>query len=97
VKPGVQFRDLSNNASTYILQGLIEAKFITCSLEEATKLKLDSLFMPHGLGHLLGLDVHDVTVYPKTALLPGMIITIEPGVYFNNCLIDKYLNDAEKK
>jgi Xaa-Pro aminopeptidase len=33
----------------------------------------------HGIGHQLGLEVHDVT--PDGALKPGMVITIEPGVY----------------
>jgi Xaa-Pro aminopeptidase len=34
----------------------------------------------HGLGHMLGIDVHDPAVYPKV-LVPGMVFTIEPGVY----------------
>jgi len=52
--------------------------------------------MPHGLGHLIGLDVHDVSIYPETPLLPGMVITIEPGIYFNSYLINKYINDPNK-
>ena len=34
----------------------------------------------HGLGHMLGIDVHDPALYPKV-LVPGMVFTIEPGVY----------------
>ncbi len=34
----------------------------------------------HGLGHMVGIDVHDPSVYP-TVLKPGMVFTIEPGVY----------------
>ena len=34
----------------------------------------------HGLGHLMGIDVHDPAVYP-VVLKPGMVFTIEPGVY----------------
>jgi Xaa-Pro aminopeptidase len=37
---------------------------------------------PHGIGHQLGLEVHDVT--PDTPLKPGMIVTIEPGVYYQD-------------
>ena len=63
------------------------------------------LFMPHGLGHLIGLDVHDVGGYlphtPKRQSQPGlanlrtsrileenMCITIEPGCYFRDFLLD---------
>ena len=50
--------------------------------------KVSSYFMPHGLGHLVGLDVHDTSVYPPV-LQPNMIITIEPGLYFISQLLDK--------
>jgi len=97
VAPGLEFRVLSSKATTYLLEGLIEAKFITCSVQEAIARRFEYLFMPHGLGHLLGLDVHDTSIYPRTPLKTGMIITIEPGIYFNPCLIDNYSADPEKR
>ena len=35
----------------------------------------------HGLGHMLGIDVHDPTDHYPTVLKPGMVFTIEPGIY----------------
>jgi len=37
-------------------------------------------YMPHGVSHWLGLDVHDAGDYSKP-LAPGMVLTVEPGVY----------------
>ena len=57
--------------------------------------------MPHGLGHLIGLDVHDPYVYPHRLQPPqplqhGMVLTCEPGIYFVPTLINEALNDPEK-
>ena len=58
---------------------------------------LGEIFMPHGLGHFIGLDVHDVggKLYDKIndqsiILKENMVITIEPGIYFNNYLLNKH-------
>jgi len=83
-------------AKVFLLEGLIQTSFIISTIEEALEADISLLFMPHGLGHLLGLDVHDVSIYPETPLKPGMIITIEPGIYFNSYLIDKYIKDPTK-
>ena len=72
-----------------------------------------ALFFPHGLGHFLGLDVHDPGGYPKGVeridrpgirflrarriLEPGMVITIEPGCYFIPALLEPALQDAQLK
>ena len=67
--------------------------------------RIPFLFMPHGLGHFIGLDCHDVGGYlphtPKRNALPGLanvrtarvieagnMITIEPGCYFRDFLLD---------
>eukprot|EP01127_Copromyxa_protea_P023275 TRINITY_DN8679_c0_g1_i1.p1 TRINITY_DN8679_c0_g1~~TRINITY_DN8679_c0_g1_i1.p1 ORF type:complete len:445 (+),score=93.91 TRINITY_DN8679_c0_g1_i1:43-1335(+) len=96
VEPGLEFKFLSSTCSSLLICELIQAGFIvSCTVEEAIEKKLDRIFMPHGLGHLLGLDVHDTTIYPKTPLAPNMVITIEPGVYFNRFLIEQALKNPE--
>ncbi len=45
-------------------------------------------YWPHSIGHHLGLDVHDVGALGKdTPLVPGMVITIEPGLYIPTHLV----------
>src|SRR5207253_10291155 len=55
-------------------------------------------FYMHGLGHLLGIDVHDVGIYyydkQSRALEPGMVMTVEPGLYISpetNDIPEQYL------
>ncbi|HEY1890684.1 MAG TPA: Xaa-Pro dipeptidase [Steroidobacteraceae bacterium] len=60
IKAGVDWRDVQ--AQTHRLLGglLREADLTTCDSEEAVATGVTSVFMPHGIGHLLGLEVHDV-------------------------------------
>lgn len=61
-------------------------------LEAALEAKVDRTFMPHGVGHHLGLDVHDVSEagpVPRGALLPGHVVTVEPGAYLIPPLLAK--------
>jgi Xaa-Pro dipeptidase len=78
---------------------------LTGDLEEMIEGRLGYIFMPHGLGHLLGLDVHDAGGYTKGTpprimkaglknlrtgriLEKGIAITVEPGLYFRDFLLD---------
>lgn len=47
------------------LEELLKMGILTGSVEDMMKVHLGSVFMPHGLGHLLGIDVHDVGGYPE--------------------------------
>ncbi len=40
-------------------------------------------YFPHGVGHWLGMDVHDVGEY-TAEFLPGMVLTVEPGIYLTD-------------
>lgn len=47
------------------LEELVKIGILQGSVEDMLKVYLGSVFMPHGLGHLLGIDVHDVGGYPE--------------------------------
>lgn len=112
IKPGVKMEDLHMAAARIITLGLKDAGLIKGDIEELMEHNIFALFFPHGLGHFLGLDTHDVGGYPKGVdridrpgiqflrvrreLLPGMVITIEPGIYFIPALLKPALEDSEK-
>lgn len=60
VRPGRDYRDLHLECHRLLGGLLIEAGVIRCGIEEALALGLTSTFFPHGLGHLIGMQVHDV-------------------------------------
>lgn len=112
IKPGVKMEDLHLAASRVILQGLKDIGIVKGDLEEMMEHNIFALFFPHGLGHFLGLDTHDVGGYPKGVeridrpgirflrvrreLMPGMVITVEPGIYFIPALLKPALENAEQ-
>ncbi|MBO4282135.1 MAG: aminopeptidase P family protein [Bacteroidales bacterium] len=59
-KPGVRYFDVHLNAYTVIARGLTALGLMKGNPEDAAKAGAPALFMPHGLGHMLGLDVHDM-------------------------------------
>lgn len=71
-KEGATWGDLSRKARDVIAEGLLKLGIIKTK-DEVSK------YYPHGLGHHIGLDVHDRGTYQK--LKKGMVITIEPGIY----------------
>lgn len=60
VRPGVEFRDIHKLASSYLLQGLQQMRIIKGDCQEALEAGVHALFFQCGLGHMLGLDVHDM-------------------------------------
>ncbi len=60
IKPGVRFKDVHLHAAKVITTGLRELGLMKGSVNEAVNAGAHALFFPHGLGHMLGLDVHDM-------------------------------------
>lgn len=76
IKPGNKFSAVQDAIVPIIQDGLLDLKII--------KNKKDyKKFYMHSSGHWLGLDVHDVGGYKNKIFAPNMILTVEPGIYWN--------------
>ena len=98
-QPGAPWVSMHESVCETIAEGLIELGILSCTYEEALgrvvgkpgsfQGQIRNFFM-HGTGHFLGLDVHDVgggrQGDPDSSFLlePGMVLTIEPGLYFGS-------------
>lgn len=85
-KKGVKLATLHKTACKKLTKGMIELKILKGSLESNLKKETYKKYFMHGIGHLLGLDVHDITPSSsiKTTPLPtNSCITLEPGLYFD--------------
>ena len=60
VMPGVEYRDVHTSACSQIASGLNSLGLMKGDVGEAVAAGAHALFMPHGLGHMIGLDVHDM-------------------------------------
>ncbi len=60
LKPGLSFKEVHLNAAKNIVQGLKDLGIMKGDPEEAVQEGAHALFFPHGLGHMIGLDVHDM-------------------------------------
>lgn len=77
MRPGVNWADMHRLANRTILAGLLKRGYlIGGTVEEMDAVNLGAVFMPHGLGHFLGLDTHDVggylKGYPERSAIPGL-------------------------
>ncbi|KAG6463381.1 hypothetical protein O3G_MSEX013838 [Manduca sexta] len=111
-KPGVMWDEMHLTANRAMLEHLKQGGLLEGEVEDMIKAGVHGTLQPHGLGHLLGLDVHDVGGYlpacpPRPAgplarlrtarrLQPGMVLTIEPGCYFIPRLLNAAQNHPEQ-
>ncbi len=83
IRPGVTWNDVHQISVNEISKGLIELNLLKDNFENILKNELYKEFFMHRTGHWLGLDVHDVGEYENILFEPGMVITVEPGIYIN--------------
>lgn len=111
--PGVRYVDVHLACARILVEGLHSLGLVRGDIDAAVAAGAHSLFMPHGLGHQMGLDVHDMedlgerfvgydnetprSTHPSCRacrmgrrLEPGMVVTVEPGIYFIPALIAKW-------
>mgnify|MGYP002854158141 CR=1 FL=1 len=116
-RPGVTYRDVHLGASKIIVQGLKNLGLVHGDVDEMVAAGVQGLFMPHGLGHNMGLDVHDMedlgenyvgydpdqtrakqlglgSLRMARKLVPGHVITDEPGIYFIPALIEQWKREG---
>ena len=112
-KPGVAYRDVHIAAVRHMLDRLGQLGLVSGDIDEMVADGIGGLFMPHGLGHNMGLDVHDMedlgenlvgydddqsrssqlglgSLRMARRLVPGNVITDEPGIYFIPALIAQW-------
>lgn len=71
IKPGVRYRDLHLSSCRVLAQGLVELGLLTGAADSLVEAGAHALFFPHGLGHQIGLDVHDLEAFGDRIHYPG--------------------------
>lgn len=107
---GMLWEDVHENAHKVAIKGLLKAGILRGTEQELFEKRITVAFMPHGLGHYLGMDTHDTGGHanyndpdPMFKYLrvrgnvpAGAVITVEPGIYFCRFIIDPVLEDPEQ-
>jgi Xaa-Pro dipeptidase len=113
VRAGFDYKQLHLDAHLALAAVLKDAGVIKVAPETAVASGVSSAFFPHGIGHGIGLQVHEVAGFAESdrggtipkpeghpylrltrVLEPGMVVTIEPGIYFIDMLLEKLKQDG---
>ena len=92
VRPGAHVKSAHDAALRVLTAGLIDLGLLQGSLDDALENETYKPFYMHSTGHWIGLDVHDVGASKEAdgrtwrALEPGMVVTVEPGLYVHRDL-----------
>jgi len=116
LKPGITFKEVHLIASKTLFEGLKSINLVKGDPDEAISAGAHAMFFQCGLGHLMGLDVHDMenlgeqnvgytpdmikstkfglkSLRLGRKLEPGIVLTVEPGIYIIPALIDLWKAD----
>ncbi|GLS84817.1 Xaa-Pro dipeptidase [Paraferrimonas haliotis] len=116
IKPGVPYVDLHQHMHGLIADMLLQFGIANGDSESLIEQGITKAFFPHGLGHMLGLQVHDVAGFMQTesgehlnapaqhpflrctrALAESQVLTVEPGLYIIDTLLNNLSADAKLK
>lgn len=85
IRHGVQIKVVYDAAAKVLTEGLVTLGVLRGKVSKLVERKAYRPYFPHGIGHSLGLDVHDVGKLRgnnAAVLEEGMVFTVEPGLYF---------------
>lgn len=83
-RPGTTIQEVTGEVVRIMVTGLVNLEILKGDVEQLIAENVHRAFFMHGLSHWLGLDVHDVGFYGpdrSRVLEPGMVLTVEPGLY----------------
>ncbi len=111
VRAGTDYKRIHLDAHLALARILRDFELIHVAPDVAVETGVSSAFFPHGIGHGIGLQVHDVAGFAASdtggsiakpdghpylrltrVLEPGMVVTIEPGIYFIDMLLEELKN-----
>ena len=108
IRPGAAYEDLHDETHRLLAAALLELGIGRGGADALVELGVTRALFPHGLGHSLGVTVHDVGMKPRaprpenkflrntSVIEPGQVFTIEPGVYVIDALLAPLRSDPRK-
>jgi len=111
IKANVHWDNIHLHAHKVAIDGLIKIGVLKGDPQAILEARTSAAFFPHGLGHYLGLDTHDVGGNPnskdkdimfrylrlRNKIPAGSVVTVEPGLYFCEFIIKPFLEDEKHK
>jgi Xaa-Pro aminopeptidase len=88
IKPGGSKKALQAFSERLLTEGMVRLGILEGGIDQLIDAKTHKKYYPHGIGHWLGIDVHDPCPYSddtgeEILFSAGMVLTVEPGIYLN--------------